>query len=99
MAAQARAKNLTMHARNTHKPARHAEPMGKTFSGRLPKRSVPGSLVSPAINVEVKGKMVITESLPWWDAMDVADEMLDKEDLNVVEKLEQREGTNLQEGS
>ena len=32
--------------------------------------------------------MVITKNLPWWDAMDVADEMLDKVDLD-VEKLEQ----------
>jgi hypothetical protein len=32
---------------------------------------------------------MITKNLPWWDAMDVANEMLDKVDLNVVEKLGQ----------
>jgi len=94
MGAQAHAKNLTMHACNTHRPAKHMEPTGKTFSGRLPKRSVPGSLISPAIKAEVKAKMVITENLPWWDAMDVTNEMLNKVDLDVVEKLEQRDGVN-----
>jgi hypothetical protein len=48
-------------------------------------------LVSPAVDAEVKGRMIISENLPWWDAMDVADEMLDEVDLNVVKKLEQRD--------
>ena len=71
-----------MHKGNTHQPRRHVL---DRKSSTIPKVPVPRNLVSNAFEIE---NFPMHESLPWWNSLEVPDEMIGSEDLEALRELE-----------